>query len=98
VPIGPQEPGEGMDCLECFGCGEVSTCEVDRDVMAEALGLYNHQVTNDEVEQYHDEDEAQQAISEDARLQFQDWFTPWTELVGADRDVLIAYAGHFISI
>lgn len=34
---------------------------------------------------------------ERARLQFQDWGTPWTDLVctGEDYDALIAYAGHF---
>ena len=30
-----------------------------------------------------------------ARLEVQDWFTPWTEYVDADEDVLIAYASCF---
>ena len=30
-----------------------------------------------------------------ARLQSQDWGTPWTDYLGADRDVLLAYCGVF---
>lgn len=31
-------------------------------------------------------------IPETARLEVQDWFTPWTKYAGADEDVLLRYA------
>jgi hypothetical protein len=30
-----------------------------------------------------------------AKLQVQDWFTPWTEYIRADRDILLEYAQQF---
>lgn len=30
-----------------------------------------------------------------ARLEVQDWFTPWTEYIEADQDILLAYAACF---
>ena len=32
---------------------------------------------------------------ETARLEYQDWGTPWTEYGDADRDVLLRFAAHF---
>jgi len=31
-----------------------------------------------------------------AELQYQDWFTPWTEYRGADEELLLNYARHFV--
>ena len=131
-------------------CSDWQTCACTREnhssmleFVFEAPSGTTRLFTEEELEQYHDEDEARQRIDEDplsvmvrsdwvesgvemkpaeyeillmtggpavriigsldehgepdrARLQYQDWGTPWTELFNPrDPETLIAYAGNF---
>ena len=129
-------------CQDCTG----DDCELTDAEVYEGINLYwkeGDEADEDQRIQYHDEDEARQAISEDplsvqvrsgwansleefeaeeyeillctggpacriigeldrsepdsARLQYQDWFTPWTEYIttGEDHEALLTYARQF---
>jgi hypothetical protein len=115
-------------CQECDG-GE--DCELTDEEIFKGLNIcyQGEKATEEDREQYHDEDDARQAISEDplsaevvkeyrillctggpacqivgelneygepetARLQHQDWFTPWQDHY-CDEDILLDYARNF---
>ena len=119
-------------CQECEG-GEDCTLS-DEEIYAGINLFYKegNKATEEEREQYHDEDEARQQISEGplsaeivktyeiclctggpavriigkldehgqpktARLQYQDWFTPWVDadINSTDEEMLLDYAREF---
>ncbi len=130
-------------CQECDG----EDCELTDREISEGIDLYykeGDKATDEERENYHNEDEARQAIAEDplsvqfrsrwadspaemeaeefeillctggpacrivgeldrgeparARIEYQDWFTPWIEyldMTGEEREALLTYARQF---
>jgi len=130
-------------CQDCDG----EDCELTDKEIIEGIGYFyteGQEVTDEDRENYHDEDEARQQIQEDAlsvqvrsgwanspdemeaeefeillctggpacrivgelarnepdraRIEYQDWFTPWIELVGIsseEQEALLTYAREF---
>ena len=131
-------------CRDCDGEG----CELTDKQIYAGVNLYyeeGNKATDEEREEYHDEDEARQQITEDplsvevradwhtpgesskaneftillctggpacriigeldehqqpdrARIEYQDWFTPWIELVdisSSEREALLTYSRQF---
>ena len=126
-----------------LGC-DIEDCDLDHATILEGIDIFpsaGQIPTAEEIEQYHDEDQAMRAIEEDvlsvqvrsgwhapgdtleaaeyeillctggpaarivgdldeygypdsARLEYQDWFTPWTKYIctGSDHDALMSYA------